>query len=134
MGRYSEAADELGAIKPGAFAPPGAVAEAIRLLRAAPAQTASPQTILNGTGLEWVYLYVGAPNRAFEPFEKAAEAADLGGGRVGDFKFWAPPYAPLRKTERFKTYVRKIGLVDYWRARGWPDLCHPIGADDFACE
>ena len=129
MGRYSEAADELGGIKPGAFATAGAVAEAIRLLRTAPAQPASPQTILNGTGLEWVYLYVGAPNRALEPFENAAEARALGGAN----EFWAPPYAPLRKTERFKALVRKIGYVDYWRARGWPDLCHPMGANDFAC-
>jgi hypothetical protein len=30
--------------------------------------------------------------------------------------------------------VRKIGLVDYWRAREWPDLCCPAGADDFVCE
>jgi hypothetical protein len=30
--------------------------------------------------------------------------------------------------------VRRIGLVDYWRARGWRDHCHPLGADDFACE
>jgi len=36
--------------------------------------------------------------------------------------------------ERFKALVRKAGLVDYWRARGWPDVCHPVGADDFACE
>ena len=28
---------------------------------------------------------------------------------------------PVRKTERFKAYARKSGLVDYWRARGWPD-------------
>jgi hypothetical protein len=39
----------------------------------------------------------------------------------------------VRKTERFKAYVRKAGLVDYWRARGWPDLCRPVGTDDFVC-
>jgi len=22
----------------------------------------------------------------------------------------------------------------YWRERGWPDLCHPVSADDFVCE
>ena len=47
---------------------------------------------------------------------------------------WHPDYAPLRKTERFKAYARKAGLVDYWKARGWPDLCRPVGADDFVCE
>jgi hypothetical protein len=40
----------------------------------------------------------------------------------------------MRKTERFKTYVRNVGLVDYWRARGWPDLCRPVGAEDFVCD
>jgi hypothetical protein len=40
----------------------------------------------------------------------------------------------LRKTERFKTLVRDAGFVDVWRVRGWPDLCRPVGADDFACE
>ena len=43
-------------------------------------------------------------------------------------------YAPVRKTERFKAFVRNAGLVDYWRARGWPDLCRPMGADDFVCD
>ena len=47
---------------------------------------------------------------------------------------WHPSYAPVRKTERFKAYVRKAGLVDYWRASGWPEFCRPIGADDFVCD
>ena len=46
---------------------------------------------------------------------------------------WHPSYAPVRKTERFKTYLRNAGLVDYWRQKGWPDLCHPTTGDDFDC-
>jgi hypothetical protein len=23
--------------------------------------------------------------------------------------------------------MRKIGLVHYWRAKGWPPQCHPTG-------
>jgi len=26
-----------------------------------------------------------------------------------------------------------MGMVDYWRARGWPKFCQPVGADDFTC-
>ena len=26
------------------------------------------------------------------------------------------------------------GMVDYWRARGWPDLCRPVGTNDFVCD
>jgi hypothetical protein len=39
----------------------------------------------------------------------------------------------VRKTERFKALMRKMGLVDYWKVRGWPDLCHPTTGDDFEC-
>ena len=51
-----------------------------------------------------------------------------------DPRVWHPSYAPLRKTARFKELMKKVGMVDYWRAKGWPDLCHPVGANDFACE
>jgi hypothetical protein len=46
---------------------------------------------------------------------------------------WHPSYAPVRKTERFKTVIWQYGLVEYWRAKGWPEFCHPTGADDFVC-
>ena len=45
-----------------------------------------------------------------------------------------PDFAPARRTERFKALMRKNGLVDYWRANGWPDLCHPTTGDDFICD
>jgi hypothetical protein len=48
--------------------------------------------------------------------------------------FWHPTYAPVRKTDRFKKAVSDLGLVEYWRARGWPAQCHSLGASDFACE
>ena len=47
---------------------------------------------------------------------------------------WDPLFAPQWKTERFKTILRKMGLVDYWKARGWPEMCHPTTATDFVCE
>jgi hypothetical protein len=39
----------------------------------------------------------------------------------------------VRNTERFKTFARKAGLVEYWRAKGWPEFCHPTTGDDFVC-
>jgi hypothetical protein len=47
---------------------------------------------------------------------------------------WHPSYATVRKTERFKVFVRKAGKVEYWRAKGWPDQCHPTTGNDFVCE
>ena len=132
MARYSEAAEAVREIPSGIFLP-GAVEEAMRLLRAAPSQAASPQTILGSGLLGFVYLYAGAPNRSLDYYEGLAEAGYPG---IGNYprSLWAPDYAPVRKTERFKAYARKIGLVEYWRARGWPDLCRPVGADDFVCD
>jgi hypothetical protein len=46
---------------------------------------------------------------------------------------WHSSYKPVRSSERFKLWARKIGLVEYWRAKGWPDLCHPTTGDDFEC-
>jgi tetratricopeptide (TPR) repeat protein len=130
MGRYNDAAETLRGIPSGTL-PPGTVEEAVRLLRAAPTpvQAASSPTMLSRSGLGWVYLYVGAPERALDFSQGQADA----GVSLGVIEFWAPAYAPVRKTERFKALVRKMGLVDYWRARGWPEYCRPDGDDDFAC-
>ncbi len=63
-------------------------------------------------------------NRAFDAGYMPAFSASF---------FWHPSFAPVRKLERFKAVVRKIGLVDYWRAKGWPEFCRPATADDFVC-
>jgi TolB-like protein/DNA-binding winged helix-turn-helix (wHTH) protein len=46
---------------------------------------------------------------------------------------WQPLMRDVRKMPAFKDLVRELGLVDYWRAYGWSDFCHPIGEHDFAC-
>ena len=40
----------------------------------------------------------------------------------------------LRKTEASKDMLRKTGIVEFWQARGWPELCRPLKGDDFECE
>jgi hypothetical protein len=82
------------------------------------------------TGLDFVYVHVQAPQRVLDAYELRLEIYGSG----GFFDFASPGYAALRKTERFKTLMRRAGLVDYWRAKGWPDLCRPVGADDFVCD
>jgi TolB-like protein/cytochrome c-type biogenesis protein CcmH/NrfG len=46
---------------------------------------------------------------------------------------WDPMLAPSWQQPGFKDLVRDIGLVDYWRKYGWPDVCQPEG-DDFRCK
>jgi adenylate cyclase len=130
-GRYREAADQLLKIPVGTFFP-GIVEEAVRLLRSAPGTTVSPEALSRLGRMGFVYLYAGVPLRALEFHEAGVDAGYV--IAITTAELWHSSYAQLRKTERFKSFVRKAGLVDYWRARGWPDLCRSVGSDDFVCD
>jgi adenylate cyclase len=124
MGRYSEAADSVLELPAGVY-PPELVAEASRLLRMAPTTVVSPETLPRLAALGFIYPYIGAPVRVLEFYEEGYD----------DIKsLWHSSFAPIRKTERFKAILRNAGLAEYWRARGWPAFCRPVGADDFECE
>ena len=126
-GRFHEAADTLLTTPPG-FYRPGIVETAAELLRSAPSPAASPQDLPKLGQLSFVYLYVGAPERALEPAEDGDPDAPTA------MLLWHSSAAAVRKTDRFKALVRKAGLVEFWLARGWPDLCRPDGNDDFVCD
>lgn len=140
LGRYSEAADAILTTPAGISALTNAEMAA-QLLRKAPAPVPSQdlpdiggRDYGSSSGPGFVYLYVGATDKYIASwlanFETALDAGYLQTLETG----WYPWAASVRKTERFKAIVRKMGLVDYWRARGWPDHCRPVGADDFECE
>ena len=129
LGRYAEAADSLSYVVPTSEDGALLASQAARLLRSAPAKAASPESLtrfpIPGS---YVYLHVGATERALEPYEEAfSTGSDIG-------VLWHPSYAPVRKTERFKKIMFDEGLVAYWRERGWPSFCRPLGANDFECE
>jgi TolB-like protein len=134
-GRYAEAADTLIATTPWPlsnvdFRRP--LDDGARLMRSAPAKVSAPDALPTlGPDVDFVYLYIGAESRSLE-FVERGFAADYFHWTIE--KFWWPPSTSLRKTERFKAFARKARLVEYWRARGWPEFCHPVGADDFACK
>jgi adenylate cyclase len=81
------------------------------------------------TDISILAAYFGDPEFAIEAMEKgnAINASGL-------FKIWYPVMKEVRQLPRFKEFVREIGLVGYWRKFGWPDLCHPVGDDDFVCD
>ena len=79
--------------------------------------------------LNFIYSYIGAPERILESLEQTAKE----GSAVGLNMVWRPSAVSVRKTERFKALMRFAGIVDYWRARGWPDFCHHTTGDDFEC-
>jgi TolB-like protein len=47
---------------------------------------------------------------------------------------WLQAASHHRREPAMKAWARDIGYVELWRERGWPDLCRPIGDDDFECD
>ncbi|MHA1543632.1 MAG: tetratricopeptide repeat protein [Alphaproteobacteria bacterium] len=47
---------------------------------------------------------------------------------------FAPPYRKVFKDPIFQDYIEEVGLIDFWREHGWPDICKSIGEEDFICE
>jgi len=50
--------------------------------------------------------------------------------------FWKrnPMSGAMRQTTTFRQKLNDFGLLDYYREYGWPDLCQPVGEDDFKCD
>jgi len=135
-GRYKDAAEVLETALKGPGALPVGWPEqfgiAATLLRKAPSKTASPTDFPPLDHVGFVYLYTGAPEHAVDNYAQWLKGGQKSG--QGFQYIWHASYAPARKTQSFRQFVRDAGFVDYWRQRGWPDLCHPVGADDFACD
>ena len=47
---------------------------------------------------------------------------------------WMPAFTEVRQLPGFKKFLRDAGIVELWRERGWPDLCRPLGDEDFTCD
>lgn len=47
---------------------------------------------------------------------------------------WQPIASRYRQTPTFHQLIRSSGTLDYWREHGFPDICRPVGADDFTCD
>jgi TolB-like protein len=134
QGRFAEAAETLSrspTLATGDFSQ-AQLDAAVQVLHAVDKKTNVPSE-LPGIKSEWgfVYGYTGNPDRVLDWPEEALGNGDY--GPLGETLWYAAPPA-VRKTDRFQALVSKAGLVAYWRLHGWPDLCHPSGANDFACE
>jgi hypothetical protein len=81
------------------------------------------------TNISILAAYFGDPEFAMDAMEKGINI-----NTRGLFKIWYPVMKEVRQLPRFKELMREIGLVDFWKEFGWPDLCHPVGDDDFECD
>jgi TolB-like protein len=85
--------------------------------------------IMGLVGISLFAAYFGDPEFTMDLIEKA------GIQRVDAVSnLWCPVMHEVRQTPRFKQFVKKIGLVDYWNKFGWPDMCHQLDNGDFECD
>ena len=49
------------------------------------------------------------------------------------FLVWLPVFEEVRELPEFKDLLLDMGLVEYWQTHGWPDVCNPLGEEDFSC-
>ncbi len=49
------------------------------------------------------------------------------------YRVWEPQLTALRNHPRFKALMQEVGLIDYWRETGWPDLCRQ-STDELVCD
>jgi hypothetical protein len=129
-GHYREAAALLAEM-PAANYLPGVLNAAERILESAPVKAPLDPNLPRLGNLGFVLLYTAEPERVMEYYENNLAAGYF--QPISTTFFWHSSYAPVRKTQRFKAFARNIGLVEYWRARDWPALCHPAEAADFEC-
>ena len=75
------------------------------------------------------YVFLGEVDVAYDAAYE--HWVDAGGGNQWIW-MWDEPMAPFRRHPRFKDLTEELGLVEYWRANEWPDVCQPVG-DSFEC-
>ena len=87
----------------------------------------------------------GAPPGAANPFLVARRDVDgynaynARAGVVSQAYYFAnlnrsqPAGRDMLRDPRVKAKLVEYGFVDYWREKGWPAVCQPLGKDDFQC-
>ena len=127
-GQYSAALDEFSAcnscLDRSFFAH---LPEALSALSEGRATQLSREQIIK-IELADIWYLVGDDNLYLEGLSVRAQARDYrvfaNNGALMDL---------IRTRPRYRQLVTEIGLVAYWRERGWPDYCQPKGDDDFEC-
>jgi TolB-like protein/DNA-binding winged helix-turn-helix (wHTH) protein len=75
------------------------------------------------------WMELGDLDAAVDSIERNVLRHDINAMR----DLWWRDGADLRAHPRFRPFIERIGLVEYWRAAGWPDVCRPAG-ESFTCD
>ncbi len=101
------------------------------------AHAAALQVIATNPDEQWVptlLIMLSEPDRSLALFE--GSSTGLADAYLNFF--WQPDAwsRKARQSEAFQGFAKRVGLVDYWKQNGWPDLCSPApekGPDAFSC-
>ena len=77
---------------------------------------------------------VRVPMQVAMAYENFDVITDTFWGNQPMFWMWAPYLQPWRRSDSFRERVRESGMLAYWRKYEWPDLCRPVGDEDFECD
>jgi hypothetical protein len=117
--------DEIEAIYHGSFQSEAQRQAALKIVASRPDDDWAPTMLLQ----------LGEPARSFSAFEQGKT------GLSDAYLNWLwQPEAWSRKARQdpsFQGFAKRMGMVDYWKKYGWPDLCKPTpaqGPDAFTCQ
>ena len=86
---------------------------------------------------EWaptMLLQIGEATRSFDLYEHGASGlSDAYLNWLWQPEAWS---RHARRSPAFQGFAKRIGLLAYWKANQWPDLCKPApesGPDAFTC-
>ncbi|MGB5411887.1 MAG: hypothetical protein WBN09_10190, partial [Woeseiaceae bacterium] len=89
------------------------------------------------TLVDQAYFRAGETEPAYNPEDPAYLFTYRQYDRLSaiDQPYWWFAYPQdFRSSPHRKRLMREIGLPEYWRKRGFPAQCRPLGADDFECD
>jgi hypothetical protein len=97
-------------------------------------ESAPPGSRRVGVALQsqtWSYILLGEIDRAFAAARRSIEDRSMFAYDVLVHDA-SPNVARFHADPRFRQLVRDAGLLEYWHAVAWPDLCRPA-ADTVVC-
>jgi TolB-like protein/Tfp pilus assembly protein PilF len=90
------------------------------------------------SGDDWAptfLLELGEPARSFALFENGTSGlSDAYLNWLWQTETWS---RKARQDPAFQGFAQRLGMVDYWKKNGWPDVCKPApesGPDAFTCQ
>ena len=119
-------ADAPETVAAGVFGDAGARARSLELIER---YVASKPNRLNGT-VPYALIRLGEPARGL------ALAQDQLTGNDGFWMvlIWSPYGKQARGAPEFQTFIRRMGLTEFWQANGDPDFCRKDGKGGYACD